>query len=69
MPSSHGAVFEYDEADVVWLVSFPSLDGCHTYGESLEKALANAREALQVWLDEDDVTVEEDVRPSPTTAR
>ncbi len=68
MPSSHRAVFEYDEADAVWLVEFPSLAGCHTYGETLEEARAHAREALQVWFDSDDVAVEEDVRPTTAAA-
>lgn len=63
MPSSHSATITYDEADRVWLVEFPALVGCHTYGETLDEARANAREALQVWLDEDDVEVDEDIRP------
>lgn len=63
MPSFHRATFSYDDADRVWLVEFPALVGCHTYGETLDEARANALEALQVWLDEDDVEVEEDIRP------
>ena len=59
MPSFHNATFTYDDVDRVWLVEFPSLVGCHTYGETLDDARLNAREALQVWLDEDDVEVEE----------
>jgi hypothetical protein len=34
----------------------------------LEEARAHAREALQVWLDTDDVVVEEDVRPTTAAA-
>ena len=63
MPSFHSATFTYDDVDRVWLVEFPSLVDCHTYGETLDDARLNAREALQVWLDQDDVEVEEDVRP------
>jgi predicted RNase H-like HicB family nuclease len=63
LPSSHSATFTYDEADCVWLVDFPGLVGCHTYGETLDEARSNAREALQLWLDSDEVEVEEDVRP------
>jgi len=63
MPSSHRATFTYDDADRVWLVEFPGLVGCHTYGETLDEAQSNALEALQVWLDEDDVEVDEDIRP------
>lgn len=63
MPSSHRATFTYDDADGVWLVDFPALVGCHTYGETLDEARSNAREALQVWLDQDDVEVDEDICP------
>lgn len=61
-------MFDYDESDAVWLVDFPELPGCHTYGETLDDARANAREALQLWLDEEDVAVDEDVRPRTTAA-
>lgn len=63
MTSSHRAVFAWDDADAVWLVEFPGLDGCHTFGATLDEARAHAREALQVWLDHDDVAVEEVVSP------
>ncbi len=68
MPSSHKAVFRYDRSDAAWLVEFPSLPGCHTYGRSLDEARANAREALQVWLDDDEVVIDEDVEPGAVTA-
>jgi len=31
-------------------VSVPSLPGCHTQGETVEEALANAQEAAEGWL-------------------
>lgn len=67
MTSSHRAVIRYDEADGVWLVEFPTLAGCQTYGETLDEARNNALEALQVWLDKDDVAVDEDLRPRAAT--
>lgn len=33
-----------------WLVEFPELPGCLTEGSTKEKAIANAREALNGWL-------------------
>ena len=63
MPSSHRATFTYDATDRAWLVEFPALVGCHTYGETLDQARTNALEALQVWLDEDEVELEEDICP------
>lgn len=68
MRSSHSAVFTWDDTDGVWLVEFPQLDGCHTFGATLEEARANAVEALQVWLDDDDVAVDEDIRPRRAAA-
>ncbi|HUP71018.1 MAG TPA: type II toxin-antitoxin system HicB family antitoxin [Acidimicrobiales bacterium] len=67
--SGHSATITYDDADRVWLVEFPTLVGCNTYGETLDEARANAREALQVWLDEEDVEVDEDIRPRSAAAR
>jgi predicted RNase H-like HicB family nuclease len=32
-------------------VSVPALPGCHSQGESLEEALANVREAAELWLE------------------
>jgi antitoxin HicB len=33
-----------------YLVSVPALPGCHTFGYSLEEALANAREAIELVI-------------------
>ncbi len=32
-------------------VSVPALPGCHTQGETLEEAIANAKEAIQVYIE------------------
>jgi antitoxin HicB len=32
-------------------VSFPALPGCHSEGETLDEALANIREAAELWLE------------------
>jgi antitoxin HicB len=33
-------------------VAVPALPGCHTQGETLDEALANAREAIRLYLDD-----------------
>lgn len=32
-------------------VSVPALPGCHSEGETLEEAMANIREAAELWLE------------------
>ena len=32
-------------------VAVPALPGCYTQGETVEEALANAREAAEAWLE------------------
>lgn len=32
-------------------VSVPALPGCHSEGETLDEALANIREAAELWLE------------------
>ena len=38
------------ETDEGWSVSCLDLPGCHSQGESRDQALANIREAIQLWL-------------------
>lgn len=55
------------------LVSFQDCPGCQTFGRTRERALANAREALEGWLEAQLVTgrapPEPRYRPSRMTAR
>ena len=39
------------ETDEGWSVSCLDLRGCHSQGESRDEALANIREAIQLWLE------------------
>ncbi len=43
-------VVERDE-DGVYIVSCPVLQGCHSYGRTLEEALANIREAIAAHIE------------------
>jgi predicted RNase H-like HicB family nuclease len=38
--------------DGAFIVDVPALPGCHTYGHSLEEAVENAREAIELYLEE-----------------
>ncbi|TAK33043.1 MAG: type II toxin-antitoxin system HicB family antitoxin [Chloroflexota bacterium] len=33
-----------------YVVDVPALPGCHTQADTLEDAIANAREAIAVWI-------------------
>lgn len=44
-------VFERDESGS-WIVSVPSIRGCHTYGRTLDQARKRVREALALWVDD-----------------
>jgi predicted RNase H-like HicB family nuclease len=39
------------ESDEGFAVSCPALPGCHSQGNTREEALANIREAIQLWLE------------------
>jgi predicted RNase H-like HicB family nuclease len=41
-----------DEQDGGFMVRVPSLPGCVTEGDTLEEALANAREAIALYLED-----------------
>ncbi len=34
-----------------YVVDVPALPGCHTQGDTLEEAIANAREAITGWIE------------------
>lgn len=45
------AIISEDPEGGGYLVEFPSLPGCHTYGRTLDKAQANAQDALDGFLE------------------
>ena len=40
------------DADGVFIVECPVYDGCRSYGETLDEAILNIREAIEVCLEE-----------------
>lgn len=45
-------LIEQDE-DNVFIVSCPIFKGCHSYGHTVEEALANLREVIDICLEEE----------------
>ena len=50
-----------DPGDQVFVADVPELPGCAAHGDTHEEALANAQDAIALWLD----TCEEDGVPPP----
>jgi len=61
--SSVEAVFTEDP-EGRWLVDMPGLPGCHTFGETLDAARTNAKDAVALWLESDDFELTEVVNTS-----
>ena len=47
-------IVEIDE-DGYYIVSCPLFKGCHTYGKTIEEALENIREVIELCLEEERV--------------
>ncbi len=51
-----------DKEEGGFVVSYPNLPGCITCGETMESALANAKDAKRVWIEaalEDGIEIDE----------
>lgn len=44
-------VVEFDSESGRWSAFFPELPGCASAGDTEEEAIANAREALDLWFE------------------
>ena len=44
-------IIEMDE-DKMYIVSCPLFKGCHSYGETVEEALDNIKEVIEICLEE-----------------
>jgi predicted RNase H-like HicB family nuclease len=54
-------IIYWSEEDQVFIAEVPELPGCTAHGSSQEEALANANQAIQLWID----TAREFGRPVP----
>ena len=48
----HRQVIIVPEADGGFSVSVPSLRGCHSQGETIDEAVANIREAIELFIED-----------------
>jgi predicted RNase H-like HicB family nuclease len=51
-------LIEQDE-DNIYIVSCPVFKGCHSYGKTIEEALQNIREVVEMCLEEDKENISE----------
>jgi antitoxin HicB len=63
------ARINYSKSDKCYLVTFPDLPGCLTYGETIEEARNHAREALTGYLASIDLRKMDIPKPSKLTGR
>jgi predicted RNase H-like HicB family nuclease len=55
-------IIYWSNEDQAFVAEVPELPGCMAHGNSYEEALANAKEAIQLWID----TANEFGDPVPT---
>ena len=53
MKKHYPVVIEQDK-DGVFIIECPTFEGCRSYGKTMDEALSNIREAIQVCIDEID---------------
>ena len=47
----YAIIIYWSDEDQVFIAEVPELPGCITHGETQSAALANANEAIQLWVD------------------
>lgn len=54
---SFPVIIELDE-DGVFIVSCPVFKGCHSYGYTIDEAISNITEAIELCMEEDDFSLD-----------
>ncbi len=49
--NKYEAIIYWSEEDQAFIAEIPELPGCAAHGPTQEAVLANAQEAIQLWLD------------------
>ena len=60
-------VLEWDEEGRAWNVTVPGIDGCFTFGETVEEALRMAQDAIRLNLE--DMAARGEPLPRPDAVR
>jgi len=47
----YGMIIYWYDDDQAFIAEIPELPGCMAHGETPEMALANAKDAVQLWID------------------
>ena len=53
---------EYEPETSRWSAVFPELPGCASAGDTEEEAIANAKEALELWFEPSEVPLDESAK-------
>ncbi len=51
MMDKYEIILYWSNEDGVFVAEAPELPGCMAHGETLEAALVNVKEAIQLWID------------------
>ena len=51
----HFPILVEQDEDGVFIVSCPTFKGCHTYGSTVEEAMENIKEVIEMCLEENQV--------------
>jgi predicted RNase H-like HicB family nuclease len=49
--SKYEVIIYWSNEDQLFIAEVPELPGCKAHGETHEDALANAKEAMELWMD------------------
>jgi predicted RNase H-like HicB family nuclease len=50
-PLHYSLIIDWSPEDAAFIVTVPELPGCRTHGETYEEAVAQAKDAIEGWLD------------------
>jgi len=57
----HFPIVIEQDADGIYIVSCPLFQGCHSYGKTIDEALSNIQEAIELCLEEQQELYDEPV--------